>query len=525
MTDRLIIFDTTLRDGEQAPGASLTVPQKLEIARHLARLKVDVIEGGFPFASPGDFQAVSQIAREVKGPRICGLARALRKDIESCWQAVRHSARPRIHTFLATSPVHMKYKLRMSPNEVLASAVAAVKLARKLSPDVEFSPEDAARSDVDFLCRVVEAVIAAGARTVNIPDTVGYAIPEEFGDLIRTLRERVPNSDKAVFSVHCHNDLGLATANSLAAVRAGARQVECTINGIGERAGNASLEEVVMSLRTRREFFGLTTGVRTEEITKASALVSRLTGLVVQPNKAIVGANAFTHESGIHQHGVMVKSGTYEIMRPEWIGLRASHLRLGKLSGRHAFVKRLKDLGVSLLPKRLESAFARFKSLADKKKEIFDEDLLAIAEDEAAEVPETYRLEYITVTSGNMTIPTATVRLRRVLRTRSRATQKVLSRVGAGLAPARLLQEAACGDGPVDAAYQAIDRITGMKGKLLDYALRAVSGGKDALGEVTVRVQYKGQIVHGKGASTDIIEASARAYVNAINRLLVKSPT
>ncbi|MFH1784160.1 MAG: 2-isopropylmalate synthase [bacterium] len=505
MTDKILIFDTTLRDGEQSPGASLNTKQKLEIAKQLARLRVDIIEAGFPVSSPGDFEAVKLIAQSVKGPAIAGLARAKKLDIDACWGAVKHARKPRIHTFLATSAIHMKYKLKMSEKEVLKAAVEAVKYARKLTPDVEFSPEDAGRSEFSFLCKVVEAVIAAGAKTINIPDTVGYTTPSEFGERIANLIKIVPNSSKAIFSVHCHNDLGMATANSLAAVLNGARQVECTINGIGERAGNASLEEIVMAIKTRSKFFKLSTGVKTDEIYKTSKLVSGLTGMPVQPNKAIVGANAFAHEAGIHQHGVMSRKLTYEIMTPKSIGLKDSKLVLGKHSGRHAFKKRLEEMGYGLKGKKFEKTFGRFKVLADKKKDIFDEDIEAIIEDEISQIPETFTMDYINVTTGNQTIPTATVTV-----TKHDKAKKTSE------------QEAACGDGPVDAAYKAIDRITRVSSKLMDYSIRAVSRGKDAVGEVSIKVAHKNRIYSGRGVSTDIIEASARAYLNAINKIIFK---
>jgi len=499
MSDRVIIFDTTLRDGEQCPGASLTPPQKLEVARQLDRLNVDVIEGGFAIASPGDFEGIRLIAKHIKRPILCSLARALPKDIEAAGQALKGAKRRRIHTFVATSKVHMKYKLHKAEEEIVRLAVAAVKQARQYTDDVEFSPEDAARTEPAFLYRVLEAVITAGAKTVNIPDTVGFAIPVQFGELIAGIKANVPNIDQAVISVHCHNDLGLSTANSLAAVLNGARQVEVTINGIGERAGNASLEEVVMALKTRADLFGVTTGVNTPEIYKSSRLVSKLTGFLVQPNKAIVGANAFAHESGIHQDGVLKFKKTYEIMRPEDVGFGESKLVLGKHSGRHAFSARLKALGFTLTEPRLQTAFERFKRLADQKKEVFDQDLMAIVEDQLTDVPERYRLVHLRATSGTGIVPTATVRLQR---------------------GKTILEGKASGDGPVDACYKAMNQILGFKGKLLEYTIQSVTSGKEALGEVTVRVQAKGTVEHGRGVSTDIIEASAKAYLGAINRLL-----
>ncbi|MBI3317924.1 MAG: 2-isopropylmalate synthase [Candidatus Omnitrophica bacterium] len=507
MSDRVVIFDTTLRDGEQCPGASLNPQQKLEVARQLARLKVDVIEAGFAVSSPGDFEGVNRIAREIRGPVIASLARAVPKDIQAAGAALKPAKRRRIHTFVATSEIHMKYKLRKAEDEIVRLAVAAVKLARRHTDDVEFSAEDAARSRPDFLFRVYEAVINAGATTVNVPDTVGWAIPSQFGELIRSIRENVPNIRKAVISVHCHNDLGLSTANSLSAVANGARQVECTVNGIGERAGNASLEEVVMGLKVRKDLFGAGVSVDTTEIYRASRLVSKLTGFLVQPNKAIVGGNAFAHESGIHQHGVLMHRKTYEIMTPQEVGWGESKLVLGKHSGRHAFVARLKVLGFRLEEKRLEEAFERFKVLADKKKEVFDDDLSALVEDEISEVPQRYSLEYLHVTSGTGVIPAATVRLK--------------------TPQGKILQGAASGDGPVDACYNVIDRLTGFKGKLVDYVIQSVTSGKDALGEVTVKLSLPagrqgahGRVEHGRAASTDIIEASSRAYLSAINRLL-----
>ena len=499
---RIIIFDTTLRDGEQCPGASLTPPEKLEIAKQLARLGVDVIEGGFPIASPGDAQAVKQIAQTIRGPVIAALARSLPADIEAAAAALTPAKRKRIHVFLATSPIHRKYKLRKARAEILRQAVWAVKHARRFTEDVEFSPEDASRTEPEFLYQVVEAVIKAGATTVNIPDTVGFAIPDEFGRLIQGIVEHVPNIHRAVISVHCHNDLGLSVPNSLAAIAHGAGQVECTINGIGERAGNASLEEIVMTLKIRRDFYQATTGIDTTQIAKASRLVSSLTGIVVQPNKAIVGGNAFRHESGIHQDGVLKHHATYEIMRPQDVGLASSQLVLGKLSGRHAFAKRLTALGFRLSKPELDRAFEQFKRLADKKKEIFDEDLEAIVEEELPVAQEIYTLAYVHTTSGSETVPTATIRL---------------SKEG------KVIQDAACGDGPVDACYKTINRMTGLSPELLDYTLRSVTKGRDALGEVSVKLRHRGVEVTARGTSTDIIEASAKAYVHAINKLLSSS--
>ncbi len=460
---------------------------------------MDVIEAGFPVSSPGDFEAVKRVAKEVRGPEICGLARAVKGDIDACWNAVKHAKKPRIHTFIATSDLHIERKLKMTREQVLERAVEAVRHAKRYTENVEFSPEDAVRSDPDYLASVVEAVIDAGAVTVNIPDTVGYSIPAEFGDIIARLFDRVPNIRKAVISVHCHNDLGLAVANSLAAVKAGARQVECTINGIGERAGNASLEEVVMTLRTRKDLFGLQTGINTREIARTSRLISKLTGMAVQPNKAVVGANAFAHSSGIHQDGVIKHRTTYEIMNPEDVGIEESTLLLTARSGRNGVSNRLKHLGYNLSAKELEPLFERFKALADKKKYVFDDDLLSLLEEGRSRVPEAFSLEYLNTSSGTGIVPTATVRLKK---------------------DGKILQEAACGDGPVDAAYRAIDKITGLKSALRDYSLRSVSSGKDAQGEVSVKVEKDGVIVTGKGLSTDIIEASAKAYLNAVNKLM-----
>jgi 2-isopropylmalate synthase len=501
--DRVIIFDTTLRDGEQAPGFSMNTLEKLEMARQLARLNVDVIEAGFPISSEEDFEATREVAKKVgtlpDAPIICGLSRVGLADIDRCWEAVKYAARPRIHTFVATSDIHLKHKLRKTRAEVLKAAVEAVKHARGCCEDVEFSPEDASRSDFDYMCEVLEAVIEAGARTINIPDTVGYAIPLEWGERITRIRERVKNVAKAAISVHCHNDLGQAVANSLVAIQNGARQVECTINGIGERAGNASLEEIVMALRTRKDFFGIDTRIRTEEIFRTSRLLSHITGVHVQPNKAIVGENAFAHEAGIHQDGVLKETLTYEIMRPQDIGRSSNKLVLGKHSGRHALAARLKEMGYELQGADLDRAFRKFKELADKKKEVYDEDLVALVTDEMTQVAETYALDYLHMISGTGVIPSATVRLRK---------------------EKQVFQDSGVGDGPVDAVLNAIDAITGLKGRLQDYHLHAITGGKDAVGEVSVKVDFDGTVVPGKGSSTDVIEASARAYVNALNRLV-----
>ncbi len=500
--NQIIIFDTTLRDGEQSPGASLNQKEKLEIGKQLAHLGVDVIEGGFPIASPGDFASVKDIAKSVKGPVICGLARSIKKDIDAAYNAVKYSQRPRIHVFLATSKIHMKYKLKKAEDEILKQATWAVEYAGKKMDDVEFSPEDASRTEKEFLYRVIEAVIERGATTVNIPDTVGYATPFEFGQLIKDIKNNVPNIDKAIISVHCHNDLGLAVSNSLAAVLNGARQVACTINGLGERAGNASLEEIVMAIKTRADIFSdISTSINTKELCKTSRLVSRLTGMPVQPNKAIVGINAFSHESGIHQDGILKKRTTYEIMKPNDVGFGETKLVLGKHSGRHAFASRLGKLGFRLKKSDIGRAFKRFKILADKKKEIFDEDLESIIEEEISAIPEKYHLLHFRFSSGDQVKPAAEIELK---------------------ASNKILKSASTGDGPVDACYKAIDKITGITGKLLDYQLRSVTGGKDALGEVTVKIGSKEKVVSGRGASTDILEASVKAYVNAINKLAYK---
>ncbi|HHW44483.1 MAG TPA: 2-isopropylmalate synthase [Desulfotomaculum sp.] len=499
MTRRVYIFDTTLRDGEQSPGVSLNAGEKLQIARQLARLGVDVIEAGFPIASQGDFEAVQAIAREVRGVTVAGLARAGFADIDRAWEALRDAEQPRIHTFIATSPIHMQHKLRMDPEQVIEAAVAAVKRAKSYVSDVEFSAEDASRSELDFLCRVLEAAIAAGATVVNIPDTVGYATPQEFAQFIREILSRVRGIEKVVVSVHCHDDLGLAVANSLAAVAAGATQVEGAINGIGERAGNAAIEEVVMALFTRRDQYGCTTGIRTEEIYRTSRLVANLTGMPIQPNKAVVGKNAFAHESGIHQDGVLKERTTYEIMNPTMVGISQSNLVLGKHSGRHAFRQRLAELGYELNDQELNKAFQRFKTLADKKKEITDADLEAIVEDELRPVPVTYDLAYLHISSGTTVVPTATVGLKK---------------------GGELLEEAACGNGPVDAICRAVDKVTGIPCVLKSWGINAVTAGKDAIGEVTLKIAENGGKTYiGRGISTDILEASARAYVNAVNKM------
>ena len=500
MNDQLIIFDTTLRDGEQSPGASMTRDEKLRIARQLERMRVDVIEAGFAAASNGDFDAVKAIAETIKDSTVCSLARANENDIRRAGEAITPAASGRIHTFIATSPIHMEKKLRMSPDQVVAQAVKAIGWAREYTDDIEFSAEDAGRSELDFLCRIFEAVIKAGAKTINVPDTVGYNVPEQFATTVGTLIERVPNSDRVVWSVHCHNDLGLAVANSLAAVQAGARQIECTVNGLGERAGNASLEEVVMAVRTRRDIFPCDTRIDTTQIVPASKLVSGITGFPVQPNKAIVGANAFAHESGIHQDGVLKHRETYEIMRAEDVGWGANKLVMGKHSGRNAFRSRLLELGVVIESEaHLNQAFARFKELADKKHEVFDEDLQALISDEAV-TPELehYRLISSSFRSETGETPSAALTL-------SMGDQETRAE--------------ATGSGPVDAAFKAIETVAKSGTQLLLYSVNAITTGTDAQGEVTVRLARDGKIVNGQGADTDIIVASAKAYLNALNKL------
>ncbi|UVT21534.1 MAG: 2-isopropylmalate synthase [Nitrospira sp.] len=498
MARMIRIFDTTLRDGEQSPGASMNVEEKVMVAKQLARLGVDIIEAGFAYSSPGDFEAVRRIAQEVEGPTVCSLARARPEDITRAWEALKGAPKVRIHTFLSTSDIHLKHQFRMTREQAKQRAVEMVRLARGYVDDVEFSPMDASRSDPSYLYEVIEAVIAAGAGTVNIPDTVGYAVPQEFGALIKGICDKVPNAKQAVISVHCHNDLGVAVANSLSAIINGAGQVECTINGIGERAGNTSLEEIVMGLRTRRDFYQADTGIRTEEIAKTSRLVSKITGMVVQPNKAIVGANAFAHTSGIHQDGLLKEKTTYEIMRPESIGLVESQMVMGKLSGRHAFRQRLEELGYALSEEEINHAFERFKKLADQKKEIFEEDLEVIVSEELSKMADRIALKTFHVSSGTDQVPTATVELE--------IDGKSIAQTGTG-------------DGPVDAVYRTIAAMTQTKSKLLMYVVKAITGGTDAQGEVSVRVQEDGRTVTGHGADTDIITASARAYLSALNKL------
>jgi 2-isopropylmalate synthase len=498
MRRHIIIHDTTLRDGEQSPGASLQKNEKLEIALQLQRLGVEIMEAGFPIASPDDLDAVKLISKKVKGTAICALARSLKKDIDAAYEAVKASNAPRIHVFLATSKIHMQYKLKKAEDEILKQAVSAVRYAKKYISDIQFSPEDASRTEPNFLFKVIEAVIDAGAKTVNIPDTVGYAMPSEYGRLIYNITRRVRNINKAIISVHCHNDLGLGVANSLSAIKNGACQVECTINGIGERAGNASLEEIVMAMKTRKDFFHKTNNIKTRYLYETSRMVSRLTGIIVQPNKAIVGSNAFAHEAGIHQDGILKSRCTYEIMRPKDVGFGETRLVMGKHSGKHALSARLKKMGFNLKDSELAKAFDRFKVLADKKKSIYDEDLKAIIEDEMASVDEIFKLKYLYIEGGTQHTPKATVCLEHNKKQR-KAT--------------------AAGDGPVDACYKAVDKITGLKGRLIDYSIRSATSGKDAIGEASIKVSVKDRVVTGRGTSTDIIEASVKAYLNAMDKM------
>jgi 2-isopropylmalate synthase len=498
MKDHVLIFDTTLRDGEQSPGASMNTAEKLRIATQLEKLGVDILEAGFPAASEGDMEAVSRIAGKLEKTEVAGLARTSKDDIDRAWQAIGHAAKPRIHTFIATSDIHLEYKLKMTRDEVVKTAVEAVKYATTLTDNVEFSAEDGSRSDRDFLCKVFEAVIEAGATTVNLPDTVGYAIPQEFSDLVGYVKAHTPNIDRAVLSVHCHNDLGLATANTLSAITAGARQAEVTINGIGERAGNTSLEEVVMSLMTRHNSLGLTTSIDTRHIHPISRLVSMITGIIVQPNKAIVGANAFAHEAGIHQDGVLKNPMTYEIMKPETVGLSTNKLVLGKHSGRHALRERLKSMGYDLSDEEINLVFSRFKELADKKKHVVDEDLEVIVTEGILRTAEIFKLDYLHVTAGTTVLPMASVKLD---------------------INGRAVQGAGYGNGPIDAAFNAIGKLTGTESELLRFSVSALTDGTDAQGEVTVRLRENGLLALGRGADPDIITASAKAYVNGLNRL------
>lgn len=499
MSRKIKVFDTTLRDGEQSPGCSMNLQEKIQLAKQLENLRVDVIEAGFAIASPGDFISVKEIAKTIKNCTVASLARTLEKDIDQAWEAVKYAVNPRIHTFIATSDIHMKYKLKKSPEEVIENAVKGVSYAKKYCSDIEFSAEDATRSNPEFLYKIIKSVINAGATVINIPDTVGYSVPDEIYNLILGIKQNVENIHKAEISVHCHNDLGMAVANSLAAVRAGATQVECTINGIGERAGNAALEEIVMGVHTRKDFYNLDFNIDTKQILKTSKLLSSITGVKVQPNKAIVGINAFAHESGIHQHGMLEDRSTYEIMTPESIGLTTSKMILGKHSGRHAFNERLNSMGYDLSKEELDKAFIKFKELADKKKEVCDRDIEALITNKFAEVEKFYELERFVINSGNTMTATATV----MIRNDENSIEKV-----------------ATGDGPIDAAFRAIEKIAGKKIILEDYFLNAVTEGKDAQGEAVVKISQDDRIYTGKGLSTDVIEASIEAYIDALNKLM-----
>ena len=500
MKEKIIIFDTTLRDGEQAPGASLTSDQKLEIAYQLESLGVDVIEAGFPIASSDDFKAVELIARNIKKTVICGLARCLKPDIEAVYKSLKKTKHPRLHIFLATSKIHLKYKFKKVEDEILEIAGKATKFARNLCGDIEFSPEDATRTEREFLFRIIELAIAEGAKTINIADTVGYSYPQEIHSLITDIFDNVPNINKAVIAIHCHDDLGMAVANSLSAVLAGARQVHCTVNGIGERAGNASLEEIVMAIKTRKDAFkNIYTGINTKEIFKTSRLVSNLTGFVVPPNKAIIGRNAFAHESGIHQDAILKKRITYEIMNPKDVGIDKSRIVLGKHSGRHALLKRLESIGVRLSEKRINVIFKRFKELADKKKEIFDDDLIILVEEETRPKQKTYELVSLKIITGTDIEPEALVKLKY---------------------KRKIVEAKSTGDGPVDACYKAVDKITGLKTKLLNYKLEAITRGKDAQGQVRVEIAAKNKTVSGRGSSTDVLESSVKAYLDALSKLI-----
>ncbi|MDR2617993.1 MAG: 2-isopropylmalate synthase [Treponema sp.] len=499
MNRKIIIFDTTLRDGEQAPGCSMNLQEKLEVAKRLELLGVDVMEAGFPVSSPGDLEAVKAIAGIIKNSAVAGLCRCVEKDIDAAREALSSAASPRVHVFLATSPIHMEYKLKMTPDQVLAQAAASVKYARKFCSDVEFSAEDAFRSDPDFVCKVFGAAIAAGAKTVNFPDTVGYAMPGEFGGRIKYIKEHTPGMEKAKLSVHCHNDLGLAVANSLAAIEAGADQAECTVNGIGERAGNASLEEIVMTLRVRKDYLKADTGIDTTQIYTASRLVSQVTGVKVQPNKAVVGDNAFAHEAGIHQHGVLVNRATYEIMTPESIGIPKNRMVLGKHSGKHALEDRLKDMGFSVDAKTLGIIFSQFKDLADKKKAVSDRDIEALVMGAAAAVPETWKLDDWAVNTGSALGASGTIRLKH----KDGATQK----------------EVSMGDGPVDSIFKAINNIVGKEPELELYEIGAITGGSSSQGETMVKICWDGRHYNGRGVSTDIVESSIKAYISAINAM------
>jgi 2-isopropylmalate synthase len=502
MPRKVFIFDTTLRDGEQSPGASLNATEKMEIAKQLARLNVDIIEAGNPISSLEDFEAVEAIAQEVKGPTICALARCIPADIDRAGEAVQHAEKPMVHVYIGVSDVHIQGQLRKTRDQVMEMSVASVARAKSMCQEVQYSPMDSARAEPAYLYEIIEATIAAGATVINIPDTVGYAVPEQFAQLISDIQQNVPSIDKIRLAVHCHDDLGLATSNSIAAVKAGATQVECCVNGMGERAGNTALEEVVMAIKTRADYLGAYTEVNTREIMNTSRMVSHLMGFPVPPNKSIVGSNAFAHSSGVHQDGILKERETYEIMNPEDVGLYKSEIVLTSRSGRHALRHRLSELGYELSDEQIETAYERFLKVADKKKEIFDEDLAAIVEDELPGIPQTYSLEYIQISSGTRFVPTATIGLRK---------------------EDEVIQEAAYGDGPVDAAYKAIDKITGVSVELVDYSINSATKGKDAMGEVLVRIRQNGDTIIGHGASTDVIEASAKAYLNAINKMLYSS--
>jgi len=500
MTRMIKIFDTTLRDGEQSPGCSMNLKEKIEMAKQLERMKVDIIEAGFAASSPGDFASVKTIADTIKDSVVASLARTVESDIDRAWEAIKDAASPRIHTFIATSPIHMQYKLQMEPDAVLERAVAMVRHAKKYCSDIEFSAEDATRSEPEFLAKIFEAVIKAGATTINIPDTVGYTTPDEFYDFIMKIRNRAPSMEKIDISVHCHNDLGLGVANSLAGVKAGAAQIECTVNGIGERAGNAAMEEIVMAFHTRKDILNCDTRIVTQEIMKSSSLLSRITGVKVQPNKAIVGENAFAHESGIHQHGMLKNKETYEIMTPESVGLTTSMMVLGKHSGKHAFRSKLKELGYDVNETELEAAFAKFKAIADKKKQVYDRDIEAILAKESVQVPKIYSTERFVITSGNTITSTATIML---------------------VKDGKRIEKVARGDGPIDAAFKAIEKIVGRELELDDYQLQSVTEGQDALGDALVKIKGDDGIIYsGRGLSTDIIEATIYAYVNAVNKML-----
>ena len=499
MNKRIKIFDTTLRDGEQSPGCSMNLKEKIEMAKQLERMKVDVIEAGFAISSPGDFISVKNVAEMVKESIVASLARTTKDDIDRAWEAISIAAQPRIHTFIATSPIHMEYKLNMKPEHVLEQAAAMVKYAKQYCSDIEFSAEDATRSDPLFLAEIFDAVIKNGATTINIPDTVGYTAPDEFYEFLVKIRNHCPAMDGVDISVHCHNDLGLGVANSLAAIKAGANQIECTINGIGERAGNAAMEEIVMALKIRQDIFNAETGIDTTEITRASNLLSRITGVKVQPNKAIVGENAFAHEAGIHQHGVLKNKATYEIMTPESVGLTTNNMVLGKHSGKHAFRNKVKELGYELSEEGLERAFTKFKVIADKKKQVYDRDIEALIGKESIQVPRTFQMESYVINSGNTITSTAVLKL---------------------IKEGKILERVSRGDGPIDASFKAIERIVGIDMKLEDYQLQSVTEGKDALGDALVKIRTGNEIYSGRGLSTDVIEASIHAYINAVNKML-----